>query len=127
MAFFTLRVIVPNHRRCEVLNILDEVESSPSYPTLSIYETDDGFDVWAESVAIATTRNFLERAGGVVSGNRTVIFDDSASDRVIVLHSAGKAQVAFSSVEKMCAWLHPQGSIPGRPYTRMTIPLDPKV
>jgi hypothetical protein len=125
MVFSTMRVIVPNQHRHSVLNVLDEVQASSSYPTLSISETNEGFDVRGEPADLATASDFLARAGCRVPSARTVIFDAFPANEVIVLYSAGQAQVAFSSRDKMRAWLSPRGVVASRSYTQMTIPLDP--
>jgi hypothetical protein len=125
MAFSTMRVIVPNQHRYAILNVLDEVQGSSSYPTLSISETNEGFDVRGEPADLAVANDFLVRAGCRAPSTRTVIFDAFPSAEVIVLYSAGQAQVAFSSRDKMCAWLRPKGTMASRSYTQMTIPLDP--
>jgi hypothetical protein len=49
------------------------------------------------------------------------------SDEVaIVLLSAGKPVVAFSDLQSMRAWLRARGSMTGRLYTKMNVPLNPR-
>lgn len=125
MAFSTMRVIVPNQHRHSILNVLDEVQGLSAYPTLSISETNEGFDVRGGAADLATASEYLVQAGCRAPSSRTVIFDGPPTEEVIVLYSSGKAQVAFSSRDRMLAWLRPRGVMAARLYTQMTIPFDP--
>lgn len=123
-----LRVIVSSTRfRAVVLEALDEAMGSSGYPVLSISETDAGFDVRSKSGDLASARDSLERAGGrVLPGGYSVLFEDKPSETAIVLLSTGKPVVAFSDTTAMRAWLHARGSMTGRLYTKMEVPLNPR-
>jgi hypothetical protein len=76
MGMSTLHIVVPFAHRHAVNNLLDEVQSSSSYPTLSIDENEEGFDVRAEWSDLETTRGVMERAGArIVAGRRVALFD----------------------------------------------------